>query len=250
MSGAMAWSPEDYAANARFVSDLAAPLVDLLDPKPGERILDIGCGDGVLTQKIVARGAEVLGLDASPDMVAATRALGIPAEIGNAMELAFEGQFDAVFSNAALHWMPDARAVVQGVSRALKPGGRFVGEFGGKGNVAAIETAIRAILKARGLGKGLPNPWYFPTPEEYAELLESEGFTVRDIALIPRPTPVVAGMARWLDTLAAPLLSGLDAQERAAVRDEAVDLLTPVLRDSKGQWRADYVRLRFHASLG
>ncbi|MCP1335673.1 class I SAM-dependent methyltransferase [Futiania mangrovi] len=250
MSGAMAWSAEDYAANARFVSDLAAPLVDLLDPKAEERILDIGCGDGVLTQKIVARGAEVLGLDASPDMVSATRALGIPAEIGNAMKLTFEGEFDAVFSNAALHWMPDARAVVRGVHRALKPGGRFVGEFGGKGNVAAIETAIRAILKVRGLDKGIPNPWYFPTPEEYGELLAEEGFTVREIALVPRPTPVVAGMARWLDTLAAPLLSGLDAEQRAAVRDEAVELLAPALRDSKGQWRADYVRLRFHAARG
>ena len=144
------WSPTDYATNAAFVPALGSAALDLLAAQPGELILDLGCGDGTLTQKIVAAGAAVIGLDASPEMVEAARAKGVDAFVADAQALDLEGQamrfgqFDAAFSNAALHWMLDPDAVAEGVFSMLKPGGRFVGEMGGQGNIAALRTGIRA----------------------------------------------------------------------------------------------------------
>src|SRR5688572_4126096 len=143
-------TPVNYAQHARFVSDLGTFLLDWLDPKPGESILDVGCGDGVLTVKIAERGANVLGIDYSADMVAAAQKNGVPAQVTSAENLPFEKQFDAVFSNAALHWVTDAEGVIRGIAKALKPGGRFVAEFGGHGNIAAIATAVRAVLIRHG----------------------------------------------------------------------------------------------------
>ncbi|MGO4847358.1 class I SAM-dependent methyltransferase [Inquilinus sp. 2KB_12] len=175
------WSAEGYARNARFVADLGQPVLDLLAPQAGERILDLGCGDGALTAKLVAAGATVVGADASAELVAAARALGLDARIADGQALAFDAEFDAVFTNAALHWMRDADAVIAGVKRALKPGGRFVGEFGGHGNVAAIATALIAALSARGIDGAARVPWFFSTPAEYAAKLEAQGFTVETI---------------------------------------------------------------------
>ncbi len=249
-----AWSAARYAANARFVSDLGAPALDLLAPQPGERILDLGCGDGALTARIAAAGADVLGVDASADMVAAARAGGLNAVLGRGEALAEAigaGQgFDAVFSNAALHWMTDPDAVIAGVARALLPGGRFVAEFGGHGNVAAIRVALIAALRMEaGVETDLRSIWYFPTIDEHAARLRAAGFSLREIALIPRPTPVAAGIEAWIETLAAPALALAPPERRAAVVAAAQAMAAPALRDASGAWTADYVRLRFAAVL-
>ena len=244
------WQAERYARNARFVADLGQPVVELLAPEPGERILDLGCGDGVLTKKLAELGCDVVGVDAGPDMIRVARELGLDAHVVDGHELAFEREFDAVFSNAALHWMKrDPDAVVAGVARALKPGGRFVGEFGGHGNVAAIVTALLAVLARRDLDGMRGHPWYFPTPAAYRKRLEAHGFRVESIDLIPRPTPLPTGMSAWLDTFGEPMLKLLPESERPAVKEEAVELLAPALRDEAGNWTADYVRLRFRAVL-
>ncbi len=242
------WSAADYAANARFVADLASPVLRLLAPQPGEMILDLGCGDGALTEAIAASGARVTGVDGSPDMVRAAVARGLDARVMDGQRLAFEGAFDAVFSNAALHWMPDAAAVVAGVRRALKPGGRFVGEMGGHGNVAAIATALRASLRARGIAPAQTFGWFFPNEAQFGTLLQAHGFAVRHITLIPRPTLLPTGIAGWLTTFAAPFLSVVPEAEHMAVLREVETLLEPALRSASGDWIADYVRLRFFAT--
>ncbi len=242
------WSAATYAANARFVADLGAPVLALLAPQPGETILDLGCGDGALTQAIAAAGARVVGVDGSADMVAAATALGLDARVMDGQRLAFDAQFDAVFSNAALHWMPDAGAVLAGVARALKPGGRFVGEMGGHGNVAAIVVALHAVLRRHGLDPAQGFAWFFPTADHYAALLEAHGFAVQTIQLVPRPTHLPTGMAGWLATFAAPFVTGVPPADRAALLGEAETLLAPALRTASGDWIADYVRLRFAAS--
>jgi trans-aconitate methyltransferase len=244
------WSATGYAENARFVADLGSDVLTMLAPAPGEHILDLGCGDGALTRKIAAAGATIVGVDGAPDMVRAARAVGVDAHIMDCQKLTFDGEFDAVFSNAALHWMPDGAAVIMGVFRALRPGGRFVGEFGGHGNIAAIVTALNAVLTARGLDAGLIRRWY-PTAERYATMLREGGFEVASAVLIPRPTKLPTGIRGWLETFATPLLSdlpGLAAQlDRAALMEEVAGLLAPALRTDTGEWIADYVRLRFKA---
>jgi trans-aconitate methyltransferase len=240
------WSASEYATNARFVADLGGAVLDLLDPRPGERILDLGCGDGALTEKLLARAASVLGLDASPDMVAAARARGLDAHVGDGQCLAFSEEFDAVFTNAALHWMPDGAAVIAGVFRSLRPGGRFVGEFGGHGNVAAIVTALNAVLSKRGVNANRLRRWY-PTAERYADMLRQGGFTVLSATLIPRPTPLPTGIQGWLSTFADPFLADEPDFDRNGLMDEVARLLAPALQTDTGQWIADYVRLRFQA---
>jgi len=242
------WRASDYATNARFVADLASPVLDLLQPLPGERILDLGCGDGALTEAIAAAGAVVVGVDGSADMVRAARARGLDARVADGQRLAFQGEFDAVFSNAALHWMPDSAAVAAGVRRALKPAGRFVGEMGGHGNVAAIATALRASLRSRGVAPAAAFSWFFPTEQQFAGLLRAHGFAVHHIALIPRPTLLPTGIAGWLATFAAPFLAALPAAEHAGILKEVETLLAPALRSAGGDWIADYVRLRFFAT--
>src|SRR6266849_4306388 len=154
------WKADRYAQHAHFVPALGQPVLDLLKPSPGERILDLGCGDGVLTEKIVAAGATVVGLDAAPDMVTAAKHRGLDARLIDGMNLRFNREFDAVFSNAALHWMKsDPDAVIAGVARALKPGGRFVAEMGGHGCVAAITVALITVLQRRGIETDAI-PWY------------------------------------------------------------------------------------------
>ena len=244
------WDADRYDANARFVSDLGLGVLEWLNPCEGERILDLGCGDGVLTEKISAAGVSVLGIDASPDMIESAVARGTNAKVADAHALQFLSEFDAVFSNAALHWMTKPDAVIDGVAKALKPGGRFVAEFGGHGNVAAIRTALSAVIEKRfGIEDSPSTIWYFPSVAEHRARLESAGFSVQRIALIPRPTPIPSDMAEWLETLAAPVLAKVPETDRAAVRDETVRLLRPALCDHNGNWTADYIRLRFEATL-
>lgn len=242
------WQPDRYQQHAGFVAVLGTPALELLDPKPGERILDLGCGDGVLTEKLVAAGCEVVGIDAGADMIAAARKRGLDAHVVDGHALTFRDEFDAVFSNAALHWMTRPAEVVAGVHRALRPGGRFVAEFGGHGNVAAIRTALIAVLARHGIDGAALSPWYFPTPDEYSAVLHDAGFVVHSAELIPRPTPLPTDVGGWMDTFADSYFAMLSPQDRAMVRAEAVDLLRPVLCDSEGRWTADYVRLRFSAS--
>lgn len=229
------------------MAELGAPVVDLLAPVRGERILDLGCGDGHLTAEIAARGCAVIGVDASPELVAAARARGLDVRLQDAQALDLPERFDAVFSNAALHWMKNAAAVIHGVHRHLRAGGRFVGEMGGHGNVAAIVTALVAVLARRGIDARPLHPWQFPTEAAWRALLEGQGLRVETIALIPRPTPLPTGMDGWLRTFAAPFLQALPAGQRDSATAEAVALLAPALCDPTGAWIADYVRLRFRA---
>jgi SAM-dependent methyltransferase len=244
------WDPEGYARHARFVAELGLPVVELLAPRPGERILDLGCGDGALTEKLSALGCEVVGVDSSPAQVEATRGRGVEAYVVDARNLPFAAEFDAVFSNAALHWMGEPDAVIAGVARALRPAGRFVGEMGGQGNIATILDALDAVLAQRGVEAATLNPWTFPSAEDYRAWLERRGFTVDAIALFPRPTVLPGDIAGWLETFAGSFLAPFAGDERQAVIDELREALAPRLRDAGGTWTADYVRLRFAAHLG
>jgi trans-aconitate methyltransferase len=240
------WDPARYDRNARFVSDLALPVVELLSPQSGERILDLGCGDGALTIRLAALGCAVIGVDSSVEMVRAARLVGVDARVMDGQSLQFASEFDAVFSNAALHWMQNPESVISGVWHALKPGGRFVGEFGGYGNVAAIITALESALSSRG--KAVANPWFFPRPKEYQELLEASGFEIRVMDLIPRPTLLPGDVGGWLETFAQPYTSALPATDRPRLVSEVVEALRKDLCDVNGNWTADYVRLRFVAT--
>jgi SAM-dependent methyltransferase len=245
----LVWDAQRYGRDAAFVPVLGLPVVDLLAPRPGERILDLGCGDGSLTEALAAAGCRVTGVDASAEMISAAEIRGRQAGFavrrvdGHALD--YDGAFDAVFSNAALHWMLDPDRVIAGVWRALRPGGRFVGEMGGEGNVALITAAVGAALRRRGQDGAMP--FYFPSVADYTARLEAGGFTVTAMTLFARPTPLPMGMAAWLATLAAPALAGFEAGERAAILAEAEAALRPVLY-GEGGWHADYVRLRFAAT--
>ncbi len=241
------WSADRYAQTARFVTDLGGPVVALLEPRAGERILDLGCGDGPIARGLMDIGCDVVGVDASEDMVASARALGVDARIGDGERLDFDGEFDAVFSNAALHWMTDAEAVIAGAFRALKPGGRFVAEQGGHGNVAAIRVALMAALAEAGVETDLTEIWSFPSAEVQEERLKAAGFLVETCTLHPRPTPVAAGLEAWFNAVAGPAVALAPADKQAEVRARAAKLAAPALRDEKKRWVADYVRLRFRA---
>jgi SAM-dependent methyltransferase len=244
------WTASDYAKNGRFVQELAGPIFHMLEAKPGERILDLGCGDGALTAEIRALGADVIGVDLSEEQLAVARMKGLAVRKVDGHALDFVSEFDAVFSNAALHWMRKPNLVIAGVGRALRSGGRVVGELGGPGNVAAIGTAIRAVGARRSADPALTAPWFFPTPEEYGRLLTEGGFTVKDIALVPRPTPLKTGMEGWLRTFGRSFFDQFPEPERSEVVGEVLELLRPALCDTDGRWTADHVRLRFHAVRG
>ena len=221
---------------------LGAGVLARLAVTPGERILDLGCGDGTLTVQIAELGATVIGVDSSPAMIATARARGLDARPMDISALAFADEFDAVFSNAVLHWVRDADAALAGIYRALRPGGRFVAEFGGHTNVAAIGTALRAVLARHAVEYEWP--WYYPSPLEYRRKLEAHGFDVSDIVLFPRPTPLPTGMEGWLRTFAMPLFANVGAEATEQLLRETIDLLRPALCDEAGQWTADYVRLQ------
>jgi trans-aconitate methyltransferase len=241
------WNPAVYEEVGSFVPALGAGVLEWLDAKPGERILDLGCGDGQLTAKIVAAGAEVVGVDASPAMVKGALGRGIDARVCNAEALPFVSEFDAVFSNAALHWVRDQDAMLAGVRRSLKPGGRFVAEMGGHGNVAAILVALTAVLQRYGFGDLEGGVNYYPSPRGYCERLAAHGFSVEQMQLIPRPTPLPSGMRAWLTTFRKGVLDAVPEALRETVVEETVALLEPALRDEQGNWTGDYVRLRFIA---
>ncbi len=245
------WNPETYAREAAFVPALGAGVLEWLAAQPGEHILDLGCGDGQLTQRITATGAIVTAIDASTEMVASARARGIAADEGGAESLPYpDGVFDAVFSNAVLHWVRGQDEMMTQVRRVLRPGGRFVAEMGGHGNIAAIRVAFAAVLARHGLADLGERGNYYPTAEAYSRRLQQHGFNVARILLFPRPTPLSAsGMKGWLNTFCRGALDALPVHLRDSAVDETVALLASVLSDEEGHWTADYVRLRFIATV-
>lgn len=246
LSRQQTWSAASYAENARFVSDLGAEILSWLDPRAGMRVLDVGCGDGALTARIAAAGADVVGIDLSASLLEAARGRGLDVRETNVTAMPFEAEFDAVFSNAVLHWVMEPERAVARMRSALKPDGRLVAEFGGHGNVAAIVTAMRAAARLHGGDTSLAAPWFYPTAAEYAALLENGGFKVLRSGLYPRQTPLPTGISGWLTTFRAPFFAQFG--DRAdVVKADVEELLRPALCDKSGNWTADYVRLRVEA---
>jgi trans-aconitate methyltransferase len=241
------WNPTAYLRDAGFVPALGAPVLDLLAPQAGERILDLGCGDGTLTARLAALGCEVLGIDSSADQIAAAQARGLHAEVLDAHALPYQAEFDAVFSNAALHWMRAPARVLANVARALKPGGRFVAEMGGAGNVASVVNAYAAEYARRGIALAAHNPWYFPSAEEYAELLNAAGFKVETIELFARPTPLPGDVTDWLQLMTQSFIAAVPLDEQTALVAEVRERVRAQAQLSDGSWTLDYVRLRFRA---
>jgi SAM-dependent methyltransferase len=251
MSDQPRWNSQLYDDKHSFVWKLAAGVLELLDPKPGERILDLGCGTGHLTGKIAEAGAEVVGVDRSPDMIAQAREKypALRFEVMDACELALDESFDAVFSNATLHWIHTPERVIAGIARLLKPGGRFVAEFGGKGNTGELLKAVARVWTKHALPGPAPRPWYYPTIAEYSGLLEKHGIEVTYAILFDRPTPLddgERGLRNWLDMFGASFVTSLPEATRNQLKDEIERELRPVLfRD--GHWVMDYRRLRVSA---
>ncbi len=242
------WSPKDYRDHAGYVAKLGLPILDLLAAHPHQNILDLGCGDGELTAKITASGAKVVAIDASPNMVEAARARGLDARVEDGAQLSYNKQFDTVFSNAALHWMQDINPVLNGVRTALKPGGKFVGEFGGHANIAAIRVALlSALAKHAPTMEPKAFPWYFPTENAFRAKLEEHGFEIHYLKTFARPTPLPTDIAGWLRTFASGILSRYPPSVVTDIIHDTEQLLRSVLCDEEGKWTADYVRLRFVA---
>jgi trans-aconitate methyltransferase len=245
------WDPSLYQKAHAFVWEMADAIFAMLDPQPGEKILDIGCGTGQLTARITAAGAEVTGIDSSTEMLEEAR-VNYPAidfQHADARSFSLGERYDAVFSNAALHWVPDAEDVIRSVAAALRPTGRFVAEFGGKGNTGGLLAAVAEIAATRGLS--IPNPWYFPSVGEYAALLERNGFEVREASLVDRPTKLENGengLRRWMEMFGRPLLAPVPEPQRDEFLSELEQRLrTECYRD--GVWTMLYRRLRIRCVL-
>jgi len=246
------WNAAEYDAKHAFVYEKAKGLVELLAPKAGERILDLGCGTGVLTTEIAGRGAEILGVDRSEEMIVQARKKfpALPFETLDARELRFEAEFDAVFSNAVLHWIPEAEQVIAGVARALKPGGRFVAEFGGKGNIQRLVAGFHGAFSA--LGMRPPDevgPWFYPSVAEYAGLLERHGLEVREASLFDRPTVLEEderGLENWIRVFRQTFLEKMGEENAQRwIREVERQCRAELFKD--GSWELDYRRLRIAA---
>ena len=243
----MDWNVTDYERNASYVWQRAGEVLDLLAPRAGEVILDVGCGTGVLMSKIAESGCEVVGVDSSPEMVSAAREKGLDARVVDAQCMEFSNQFDAVFSNASLHWMPDSNAVLSNVHKALKPGGRFCAEFGAKNNAQTIIDALYEQLQKFNLNGDDYKPWDFPAGEDYRRRLERNGFEIVELTVTDRITPLPTDVAGWLKTFAGPFLRDIPPNRRDEVITAAADKAGRKLKTGDGKWVVDYARLRFLA---
>lgn len=241
-----AWDARLYDDRHGFVWQHGASLVELLAPRPGERVLDLGCGTGHLTAQIAEAGAEVVGLDSDPVMLAKARAAypHLTFVQADARDFTVPGPFDAVFSNAVLHWARPPEAVVRCVWRALRPGGRFVAEFGGHRNIRALTTAIETALRECGLSAALPD-WYYPSIGAYAGLLETHGFEVVSAWLFDRPTPLAgeSGLRDWVAMFCPNVLAAIPPEQREPFFRRLEAVARPGLFWN-GNWVADYRRLR------
>jgi len=230
---------------------MAAGLVELLDPKAGERILDVGCGTGHLTAQIAASGALACGIDQSPEMIRQAREKfpELRFEVMDAREISMEEPFDAVFSNATLHWIKEPERVIRGIVKVLKPRGRFVAEFGGKGNVAGLMEAAESAWKKVRPGTPIDSPWYYPSVAEYTGLLEQHGVEVTYALLFDRPTPLEdgeRGLRNWLEMFAGRMTGKLPLEERERLVEE-IERRARGKLFKDGQWVMDYRRLRILA---
>ena len=248
----MKWNAELYDDKHAFVFQYGESVLDLLDVKAGECILDLGCGTGHLTRNIQESGADVVGIDASPEMIAQAKEKNpdVNFSVANGTDFHFDEPFDAVFSNATLHWIHEQDSLIQCVSDSLKPGGRFVAEFGGKGNMDKLIAATGQILKQHGYARlAQTKLWYFPSLGEYTSKLESHGFRVTFAVHFDRKTPLQdghKGVAKWIAMFGSPYLEGIPGGEKHKILEEITNLLEPDYNEG-GQWYADYKRLRFVA---
>jgi trans-aconitate 2-methyltransferase len=249
------WNADLYEGKHSFVWRHGADLIELLAPRPGERILDLGCGTGQLTARIAGAGADVVGIDNAPSMIEQARKNfpRLTFEVADARDFHFPEPFDAVFSNAALHWIKEPSSVLASIARSLKPGGRLVAELGAKGNVESIVSALRQALNGvEAFSNAGRDPWYFPTIGEYSTLLEQHGLSVTYAHHFARPTPLeggAKGLSRWLEMFAFDFLQDLPGGKRREAVQRVEKALRPRLyRD--GQWVADYRRLRVKAVKG
>jgi trans-aconitate methyltransferase len=241
------WNADRYLKNAEFVSTYGTAVAELLGDIEGQRVLDLGCGDGRLTLELVSKGASVVGIDSSTSMINSAREKGLDAYALDALSIDYDQEFDSVFTNATLHWIPNHPLLASKVFSAVKPGGQFVGEFGGHGNVAAINTAVRGVLAKNGFDWTGKKPVTYPSVQKFKSVLEEAGFEVAYIELIPRPTPLPTGIRGWIETFGGPFLEDAEPKARRGLVDEIENLLAPALRDEFGNWTADYIRLRFKA---
>jgi len=242
------WNASEYVKHASFVPTMANDVVGLLDPKEGEVILDVGCGDGELTQKLQEKGCSVIGIDSSPSMIETAKNRGVESYVMDGHNIPYQNKFDAVFSNAALHWLTQPERAIKSAYLALKANGRFVAEFGGKGNIAALLKAMQEVFEENTDFGQFHMPWFFPSVEEYQVLLEQAGFHVKYIELIPRPTPLKNGVEKWLEIFAEGITSHLSQEQKTIFLDSVKNKLLSVLFTEQNGWVADYVRLRFEAT--
>ncbi len=238
------WSNKIYTQHAGYVSELGSNILSILAPKKDEAILDIGCGEGTLGEKIMDQGAHVVGIDTSPNLLKQAKHKGIETYLMNGEAITFDNQFDAVFSNAALHWMKDADSVCRGVYKSLKKNGRFIAEMGGSENVATICHALQEILPQHGIDFSHRNPWYFPTPDQYKKHLENAGFNVQMLHWFRRETLLPTGIKGWLATFASVFLDDLSSEQKNEIYDQIERIAKPSLFH-EGTWMADYTRLQF-----
>ncbi len=241
------WHSKKYADKTAFVAELGSTIYTWLAPTANESILDLGCGDGSLTFKIAQSGAQVLGVDSSHSMVASTQDKGLEAQVMDATNLSFEARFDAIFSNAALHWMKSYQAVITNVYKSLKPKGRFVAEMGGDGNIASLVQAIDQVFAANPEYGSFNNPWFFPSADLYSQALEDAGFVVDNIELVERMTPLDSGMTEWLKVFTSAITQSLSESQKLSFYQQVTDQLKSKRYSAEQGWTADYVRLRFIA---
>lgn len=247
MSHKVRIDPELIDMRSRFVKMFGMPIIDMMDPKPGERILDVGCGFGAVCQHLDKMGCQTVGIDISKSVVEAAQELGVNARLANAESMMFNEEFDAVYSVSALHWMRHLDQVAESIMRALKPGGRFVGELGSRGSIVKIIAAIRQVMLENGIEMESVRSWYFPSVSEFAAVLERAGFAIRSIELIDRPTVLPGDVRDWMKMFGRHYMDAWDPSEHDRFLDAIRDAAAPAMVNEQGEWVADYRRLRFLA---